>query len=100
MGFKRVLTLSAGFALTPLLALPTAGEAATPVVANPLCPVETAFYDPDQGKDIVVPPGFTVSVFAKNLNMPTGIAFLGNPNSFEVYVLESGHALPLMRKHS
>jgi hypothetical protein len=94
MGFKRPLTLSAGFALTPLLALPTAGEAATPVVAHPLCPVATAFYDPDQGKDIVVPPEFTVSVFAKNLNMPTGIAFLGNSNSFEVYVLESGHGLP------
>src|SRR6266446_7071205 len=94
MRLKRLLTLSAGFALAPLLALPTAGEAATPVVANPICPVETAFYDPDQGKDILVPPGFKVSVFAKNLNMPTGIAFLGNSNRFEVYVLESGHGLP------
>jgi hypothetical protein len=42
----------------------------------------------------VVPPGFKVSVFASGLNMPTGIAFLGNKNQFKVYVLESGHGLP------
>src|SRR5437667_12716541 len=77
-----------------LLALPGLAAAATPVVANALCPVDTAFYAPDNGGAIVVPDGFTVSVFAKNLNMPTGIAFLGNSNSFEVYVLESGHGLP------
>jgi glucose/arabinose dehydrogenase len=94
MQLKRPLALSAGFALAPLLALPTAAEAATPTVANPLCPVETAFYAPDQGADINVPPGFKVSVFAKDLNAPTGIAFLGNSNKFEVYVLESGHGLP------
>ena len=94
MQVKRLLCFTAAVALAPFLALPTAGEAATPVVVNPLCPVETAFYAPDNGGDIVVPPGFTVSVFAKNLNMPTGIAFLGNSNSFEVYVLESGHGLP------
>src|SRR5215470_10614191 len=64
------------------------------VVANPLCPVETAFFDPGNGGDIRVPEGFTVSVFAKGLNMPTGIAFLGNKNNFQVYVLESGHGLP------
>jgi hypothetical protein len=32
--------------------------------------------------------------FASGLNAPTGIAFLGNPQRFEVYVLESGHGLP------
>jgi hypothetical protein len=63
-------------------------------VANPLCPTETAFFDPGNGGDIHLPPGFTVSVFAKGLNMPTGIAFLGNSNNFQVYVLESGHGLP------
>ena len=93
MQAKRFMGFTAAVALAPFLALSTASEA-TPVVANPLCPVETAFYAPDNGGDIVVPPGFTVSVFAKNLNMPTGIAFLGNSNSFEVYVLESGHGLP------
>src|SRR5215470_9477515 len=64
------------------------------IVKNPLCPIETAIFAPDQGKNIIVPPGFTVSVFASGLNAPTGIAFLGNKNSFQVFVLESGHGLP------
>jgi glucose/arabinose dehydrogenase len=42
----------------------------------------------------VVPPGFRVSVFARGLNAPTGIAFLGNTKNFKVYVLESGHGIP------
>jgi hypothetical protein len=79
-------------ALAPLFALPAATYAA--VVANPLCPANTAFFNPDQGQDIKVPPGYKVSVFAKGLNMPTGIAFLGNSQQFQVYVLESGHGLP------
>jgi hypothetical protein len=41
-----------------------------------------------------VPPGFRVSVFARGLNAPTGIAFQGNKNNFKVYVLESGHGIP------
>jgi hypothetical protein len=41
-----------------------------------------------------VPPGFRVSVFARGLNQPTGIAFQGNKNNFKVYVLESGHGIP------
>ena len=95
-GGPPVLTISSALVLclTLLLALSTVAEAAPPIVANPICPTETAFYDPDQGKDIVVPAGFKVSVFAKNLNAPTGIAFLGNSAEFEVYVLESGHGLP------
>ena len=68
--------------------------AAANVVANPLCPVETAIYAPGTGQDINVPAGFTVSVFATGLNMPTGIAFLGNRKQFQVFVLESGHGLP------
>jgi hypothetical protein len=43
-------------------------------VANPICPAETVSFDPGNGGDIRVPEGFTVSVFAKALNMPTGIA--------------------------
>ena len=58
MQLKRPFTLTAGFSLAPLLVLPTVAQAATPVVANPICPNNTAFYDPDQGKDIVVPAGF------------------------------------------
>ncbi len=87
-----------------------AAFAAPPTVTNPICPVETAYYQPGNGQNIVVPSGYTVSVFAKDLNFPTGIAFRrvskghGHGNSsddgtqsgsgFEVYILESGHGLP------
>ena len=94
MRLKHPLILTAALGVAPFLALPTAGEAATPTVANPICPVETAFFAPDQGQDIIVPKGFTVSVFASKLNAPTGIAFTGNKNNFQVYVLESGHGIP------
>jgi hypothetical protein len=83
---------AAALAFAPMLALPAVAQAAT--VNNPLCPVETAIYDPGHAQDIVVPPGFQVSVFARGLNQPTGIAFLGNKNNFKVYVLESGHGIP------
>src|SRR5690348_9087647 len=79
-------------ALASAFALPTAAHAAT--VANPICPAETANFAPGNGQDITVPAGFTVSVFASGLNMPTGIAFLGSASHFTVYVLESGHGLP------
>jgi len=79
-------------ALASAFALPTAAYAAT--VANPICPAETANFAPGNGQDITVPAGFTVSVFASGLNMPTGIAFLGSASHFTVYVLESGHGLP------
>ncbi len=74
------------------LSLPLPVSAA--VVHNPICPIETVFYNPSDGQDIVVPSGYKVSVFAKNLNAPTAVAFKGNKNRFEVYVLESGHGLP------
>jgi hypothetical protein len=59
-------------------------------VGNPLCPGEEVSFNPGNGEDIVVPDGFVVSVFASGLNFPTGIAFRGNADRFEVYVLESG----------
>jgi hypothetical protein len=72
---------------------PVAVNAAT--VSNPLCPAETALYDPGNGQDIKVPAGYRVSVFASGLNFPTGIAFRATgEDGFEVYVLESGHGLP------
>lgn len=71
---------------------PPAAFAAT--VANPLCPTNTALFNANTGADIVVPDGYTVDVFAKGLNFPTGIAFKGNRENFQVYVLESGHGLP------
>jgi hypothetical protein len=54
----------------------------------------TAFFNPKLSPSIDLPPGFTASVFASGLNAPTGIAFLGNASSFQVFVLESGHGLP------
>jgi hypothetical protein len=78
--------------IAPTLALPGVTHAA--IVANPLCPDNTAIFEPDSGKDITVPPGYTVSVFKAGLNFPTGIAFRGDKQNFEVYVLESGHGLP------
>jgi hypothetical protein len=92
MRLYRSHTMTAVCALTPLLALPALAEAAT--VANPLCPKETVSFNPGQGQDIIVPEGFKISVFATGLNMPTGIAFRGDANRFEVYVLESGHGIP------
>jgi hypothetical protein len=64
------------------------------IVSNPNCPAETVFYGPGNGEDIVVPDGYKVEVFAKNLNFPTGIAFLGKKDDFQVFVLESGTGLP------
>ena len=92
MQLKRSHNLTAVFAVAPFLALPAVAQPAT--VANPICPDNTALFNPDKGQDIVLPAGFKVSVFAKGLNFPTGIAFRGNSQSFEVYVLESGHGLP------
>src|SRR5215471_14380010 len=92
MQLKRLLTLNTALGVAPFLMSPIAAQAAT--VANPLCPAETVNFAPGNGGDIRVPAGFTVSVFASGLNMPTGIAFLGNKNQFQVYVLESGHGLP------
>jgi len=89
-------SLAAWVTVAPLLALPTVTEAQT--VSNPStapdCMSNTAFYNPTLPPSINLPPGFTASVFAKNLNMPTGIAFLGDATNFQVFVLESGHGLP------
>ena len=63
-------------------------------VSNPVCPVESVFFDPGNGEDIVVPAGYKVEVFAKGLNFPTDVAFLGSKGNFQVLVLESGTGLP------
>jgi hypothetical protein len=85
-------TLLASVATCALLFGPQALAAST--VANPICPDNTALFDPGNGEDIVVPQGYEVSVFKSGLNFPTGIAFRGDAQNFEVYVLESGHGLP------
>jgi hypothetical protein len=92
MRLDRSLIVTAALVIAPVLVQPK--MAAAQLVKNPLCPAETAIYAPGHAQDIVVPSGFQVSVFAKGLNQPTGIAFVGNKNNFKVYVLESGHGLP------
>src|SRR5437899_1056155 len=82
-------------ALVGVLGGPPSGYGVTSNPApNPLCPGEDVFYNPSNGEDIVVPSGFTVSVFKKDLNFPVAVAFRGSARRFEVYVLESGHGLP------
>jgi glucose/arabinose dehydrogenase len=88
----RLSALSAALLLAGLGAAPMAAHAV--ILSNPICPANTANYSPGTGADIVLPPGFKVSVFAQGLNFPVGIAFKGNKNNFQVYVLESGHGLP------
>src|SRR3981189_1053321 len=80
-------------------ALAVAGIAAVPVAAladgvNPNCTGESVYYNPGNGEDIVVPRGFKVEVFAKGLNFPTDVAFVGGKDNFRVVVLESGTGLP------
>ena len=85
----RVIFLAACCISLPLPVHANGGSA-----SNPICTTETVPYNPSNGEDIVVPSGYTVSVFAKDLNFPTAVAFKGNKKKFEVYVLESGHGLP------
>jgi glucose/arabinose dehydrogenase len=61
---------------------------------NAACPGEEVFYDPGRAQDVIVPRGFRVEVFAKDLNFPTAIAFEGSRANFKVHVLESGTGLP------
>jgi glucose/arabinose dehydrogenase len=66
------------------------GAAFAQFASNPACPDEAVFYNPGNGEDIVVPDGYKVEVFAKNLNFPTDIAFANG----KAYILESGTGLP------
>jgi glucose/arabinose dehydrogenase len=61
---------------------------------NARCTDETVFFNPGNGEDIIVPPGYRVSVFKKGLNFPTNIAFRRSGKSFEVFVTEAGTSLP------
>jgi glucose/arabinose dehydrogenase len=65
--------------------------------SNPACVDpggEAVFYNPSKGQDILLPKGYKIEVFAKDLNFPTAIAFKGDKKNFTVYVLESGKGLP------
>src|SRR5262245_44577103 len=85
----RLLSCAAGVLVSTV---PVAAQ--VEMVGNPLCPGEEVRFNPGNGEDIVVPPGFRVSRFASGLNFPTGLAFRRTGGTFEVYVLESGHGLP------
>lgn len=89
---QKLSSIAVGFALAGMAAVPVAAWAQTK--ANPVCPNETAHYNPGNGEDIIVPRGFKVEVFARDLNMPTDIAFVGNKDRFKAIVLESGTGLP------
>jgi len=90
--FPLVFTFVAAVALVvPLQPSPARSQA---IVQNPLCSGESVPFNPGNGEDIVLDSHFKVSVFAKGLNFPTGIAFRGNKENFDVFVLESGHGLP------
>lgn len=63
---------------------------------NAACPGEDVFYDPGKGEDIVLPEGYQVDVFARDLNFPTGLAFMGTgeEGEFNALIVESGTGLP------
>src|SRR2546425_7741207 len=62
----RVRWLVLTVALALLLIPPDLVTAAT--VVNPLCSGEDVTFNPGNGEDIVVPPGFKVSAFVTGLN--------------------------------
>src|SRR5262245_57204496 len=74
--------------------LVTSSLASAVVLGNAACPGEQVIFDPGQGQDIFVPPGYKVEVFASGLNFPTGIAFKGDSRRFEVFVTETGTGVP------
>jgi len=88
---NHLQTLVTALVFAPFLSLPAV--AANNTVANPICPDNTANFNPTLPPSIDLPPGFTASVFASGLNFPTAIAFLGDSQNFQVFVLESGHGL-------
>src|SRR3989442_12830510 len=75
--------------------LPAITAAETRTNDAPACEANIVNYNPGNGEDIVVPTGFKVERLSKkDLNFPTGIAFIGSKTDFKVLVLESGHGLP------
>ena len=90
--FDRFSWLPVAVLFALALTLPTLATAQTR--GNPICAGEDVFFNPGNGENIVVPSGFEVSVFKSGLNFPTAVAFRGNRQRFEVFVLESGHGLP------
>src|SRR4029077_6960151 len=91
MQVKRSLAFTAALAVTPFLS--SSAVAANNIVANPICPDNTANFNPTLPPSIDLPPGFRASVFVSGLHFPAGIALRGDSQNFQVFVLESGHGL-------
>lgn len=72
----------------------TSSLASAQVLGNAACPGEEVIFNPGNGQDIIVPRGYKVEVFASGLDFPTGIAFRGPRNRFEVFVTEAGTGVP------
>ena len=90
----RLKPVTSALVLAGICALPLPAFAQTAGNPNPGCAGESVFYNPANGQDIVVPKGYKVEVWAKDLNFPTDIVFLGDKHNFKAYVLESGTGLP------
>jgi hypothetical protein len=91
MSGRRVAVGLRAVLAVPIFVAPTAVFADK---ANPVCPVESVFYDPGNGQDVVLPAGYKIEVFARDLNFPTDITFVGDSQQFMALVLESGTGLP------
>src|ERR687887_2587686 len=77
------------------VAIFTGQTALAQTATNPNCPAEAVFYNPGNGEDIIVPQGYKVEVFARDLNFPTDVAFRSTGGgSLQVVVIESGTGLP------
>src|SRR5215510_6283471 len=90
----RLKPVTSALVLAGLCAVPLSAFAQTANNPNPGCAGETVFYNPSNGQDVVLPKGYKIEVFIKDLNFPTDIAFVGDDDNFKVYVLESGTGLP------
>jgi len=91
---KGIVSSRSAVAAALVLAGTALASAAFADAFNPVCPTERATFNPGNGEDIVVPQGYKVEVFAKGLNFPTDVVFLGSKHNFQVLVLESGTGLP------
>jgi glucose/arabinose dehydrogenase len=85
----RQMTRASALGVAPLLSDPGG-----PIRGNAACPGEEVRYDPGNADQIALPNGYKATVFARDLNFPTTIAFLGDREHFRVAVLESGSGLP------
>jgi len=90
----RAAGLVALLALVLTILPATTAAQSSNTAGSPVCDGEGVTYNPGNGEDIALPAGYSVSVFARDLNFPTGIAFTGDATNFQAYVIEAGTGLP------